>query len=108
MRYLRIVGALAPAALVTGLLAISPAGVAAPVPAEAGKLPAPTKEQFETSVNNLKQIVIAVHFYHDTNGHLPNNVYSKDGKGLLSWRVLLLPYIEEMPLFKQFKFDEPW
>src|SRR5205823_763689 len=30
------------------------------------------------------------------------------GKPLLSWRVLLLPYIEQDNLYKQFKLDEPW
>jgi hypothetical protein len=35
-------------------------------------------------------------------------VYGKDGKPLLSWRVLILPYIEEDGLFKEFRLDEPW
>jgi hypothetical protein len=35
-------------------------------------------------------------------------IYSKDGKPLLSWRVILLPYIEQQELYDQFKFDEPW
>jgi hypothetical protein len=35
-------------------------------------------------------------------------VLGKDGKALLSWRVLLLPYLEEAALFRQFKLDEPW
>src|SRR5262249_31404548 len=58
---------------------------------------------------------------------LSGDVLGKDGKPLLSWRVQLLPYIEEErskdflapppavpkkgplePLFKQFKLHEPW
>jgi prepilin-type processing-associated H-X9-DG protein len=34
--------------------------------------------------------------------------YDKDGKPLLSWRVLLLPYLEEGDLYKQFRLDEAW
>jgi hypothetical protein len=61
------------------------------------------------SVNNLKQIALAMHNYHDTNGGLPANaIYDKDGKPLLSWRVMLLPYLEANPLYNQFKLDEAW
>ncbi len=35
-------------------------------------------------------------------------ICDKDGKPLLSWRVTLLPYMEEFALYKQFKLDEPW
>ena len=35
-------------------------------------------------------------------------VYDKDGKPLLSWRVTLLPYIEQGSLYKEFHLDEPW
>jgi uncharacterized protein (TIGR03067 family) len=38
----------------------------------------------------------------------PAAVYSKDGKPLLSWRVALLPYLDQNELFIQFKLDEPW
>jgi hypothetical protein len=33
---------------------------------------------------------------------------SKDGKPLLSWRVLILPYAGQEALYKQFHLDEPW
>ena len=32
----------------------------------------------------------------------------KTGRALLSWRVAVLPFIEQEPLYKQFKLDEPW
>jgi Protein of unknown function (DUF1559) len=35
-------------------------------------------------------------------------VLDKNGKPLHSWRVLILPYIGEGELYKQFKLDEPW
>ncbi len=58
--------------------------------------------------NNLKQIGLAIHSYHDVNGHAPGNSYDKEGKPLLSWRVHILPYIEQQALYNQFKLDEPW
>ena len=64
--------------------------------------------EVQQSQGNLKRMMLACFNYHDTNGRLPNNVYTKDGKGLLSWRVLILPFVEEGALFKQFKLDEPW
>src|SRR5947208_12647542 len=61
------------------------------------------------SQNNLKQIAIAMHIYHDQHQGLPTAaIYSADGKPLLSWRVLLLPYLEQDALYKQFHLDEPW
>jgi hypothetical protein len=59
-------------------------------------------------LNNLKQIGLALHNYHDVNGRLPTNVYNAKGEAILSWRVLILPYLEQNNLFLQFKLDEPW
>ena len=59
--------------------------------------------------NNLKQIALAMHGYHDANnGFPPAAICDKKGKPLLSWRVALLPYIEQQGLYNQFKLDEPW
>lgn len=61
------------------------------------------------SINNLKQIALAMHNYHDVNKHFPAVAsYSKDGKPLLSWRVHILPFLEQKQLYKQFHLDEPW
>jgi RNA polymerase sigma factor (sigma-70 family) len=61
------------------------------------------------SQRNLKMIAIALYNYLDTNGKLPAPaIYGKDGKALLSWRVAILPFLEEDNLFKQFKLDEAW
>jgi len=59
---------------------------------------------------NLAQVGLAFHNYADSHeGNLPPAaVCAPDGRPLLSWRVLILPYIEEEPRFKQFKMDEPW
>ncbi len=58
--------------------------------------------------NNLKQFALALHNYHDAYGHLPVAQPSKDGKPLLSWRVHILPFVEQQQLYEQFKLDEPW
>jgi RNA polymerase sigma factor (sigma-70 family) len=61
------------------------------------------------SERNLKIIGLALHNYHDVYGKLPPPaIYGKDGTALLSWRVAILPFIEEDNLFKQFKMDEAW
>lgn len=84
-------------------------GLAAPVPKEEAKLkPATDKERDEVK-ENLKQIVLAMHNHHDTTGAMPADIVDpKTKKPLLSWRVHLLPYMEETPLYQQFKLDEPW
>jgi hypothetical protein len=61
------------------------------------------------SQENLKQIGLGLHNYHDAHNRFPAPaIYGKDGKPLLSWRVVLLPYLEEDKLYKEFKLDEPW
>ncbi|MDA1053619.1 MAG: DUF1559 domain-containing protein [Planctomycetota bacterium] len=59
--------------------------------------------------NNLKQIALAMHNFHDTYRALPAG-YSADADGnpLLSWRVHILPFVEAGPLYDQFHLDEPW
>ncbi len=60
--------------------------------------------------NSLKQIGLALHNFHDTFNHFP----AIDGRGDadaatgLSWRVHLLPYLEQAPLYNEFHLDEPW
>lgn len=59
--------------------------------------------------NNLKQIAMGLHNYHDTYGTLPPAyIPDKDGKPMHSWRVLILPFIESGPVYDQYNFDEPW
>jgi hypothetical protein len=63
------------------------------------------------SANNLKQIGLAMHEYHDEHMTFPAQaIYSKQGKPLLSWRVAILRYLgpEEQLLYQQFHLDEPW
>jgi hypothetical protein len=61
------------------------------------------------SINNLKQIGIALHNFHDQYGHLPPAVvYGPDGKPWHSWRVLILPYVEQIDLYNAYDFSQPW
>ena len=60
-------------------------------------------------VNNEKQIALALHNYHDRHNSFPP-AYSidKNGKPLLSWRVLILPFLDQNDLFREFHLDEAW
>jgi hypothetical protein len=61
------------------------------------------------TANNLKQIGLAMHNYHDNYSCLPASaIPDKGGPPLLSWRVEMLPYVEQDNLYKQFKLGEPW
>jgi hypothetical protein len=65
--------------------------------------------QGAASMNNMRQIMLAMHNYHDANKRLPPAFKAdKDGKPLLSWRVLILPMMEYGDLYNQFHLDEPW
>jgi len=60
-------------------------------------------------IHNLRTIGVALHNYHDQNGCFPPPyVADAKGKPLYSWRVLLLPYMEQTPLYEQWHLDEPW
>lgn len=74
--------------------------------------------ELRRSAKNLQVIMSALHTYHDAAGHFPT---ARTGWGFdrqsqewfrdrpyLSWRVLLLPYLGEIELFKKFHLDQPW
>jgi prepilin-type processing-associated H-X9-DG protein len=59
--------------------------------------------------NNLHQIGLALHNYHDKFGCFPPAYIADErGRPTHSWRVLLLPYIDQAPLYNLYRFDEPW
>lgn len=62
-----------------------------------------------SSAGHLKQIALAMHNYHDTYGMFPP-AYLADEHGVPqhSWRVLLLPFLEEQSLYLKYNFGEPW
>jgi prepilin-type processing-associated H-X9-DG protein len=59
-------------------------------------------------VNNLKQIGLAVHNFLSANNRLPADIRDAEGKPLLSWRVEILPFLEQQALWEQIHKDEPW
>ncbi len=62
-----------------------------------------------TSKNNLKQIGLAMHNFHDQYGRFPNAAgTSPTGEKWLSWRVHLLPFLDQQDLYEQFNLEEPW
>jgi len=59
--------------------------------------------------NNLKQIGLALQAYEQQYGSLPPAyIADAQGKPLHSWRVLILPFLDQEPLYRQYRFDEPW
>ena len=61
------------------------------------------------SINNLKQVGLALHNYADVHKAFPAAAnIDKEDKPLLSWRVHLLPYIGQDVLYRKFHLDEPW
>ena len=59
--------------------------------------------------NNLKQLAVALHNYHDHYGCFPPAyVADEEGKPRHSWRVLLLPFLQEGALYDQYDFSQPW
>jgi hypothetical protein len=61
------------------------------------------------SMNNMKQIALALHNYHDTHLTFPPAVVTDaDGKPLYSGRVLLLPFLEQGALYEQFDKSKAW
>ena len=62
-----------------------------------------------TCTSHVKNISLSLHNYHDVYHLLPPAYTTdEDGKPLHSWRVLILPFIEEQRLYDQIRLDEPW
>jgi hypothetical protein len=61
-------------------------------------------------MNNLRQLALAMISYADSHqGRMPAAVIrAQDGKPLYSWRVELLPYLEQQALYHEFHRNEPW
>lgn len=93
---------------VVGMLALGPILIGLLVPAVQKVREAASRA---TSANNLRQMGIAMHNYNSVNNNrIPARaaINGKDGQPLLSWRVALLPYLEQDNLYRQFHLDEPW
>ena len=61
------------------------------------------------SKNNMKQIGLAMHNYHDTFNHLATGTVKNDDLEVeerLSWMVSILPYMDQAPLYNQIDMKE--
>jgi hypothetical protein len=68
------------------------------------------------SMNNLKQLALAMHIYHDIYKVLPTAVghtyrvgnETRTSKFPHSWRIDVLPFVEQQSLYDKYHFEEPW
>lgn len=61
------------------------------------------------SSNNVKQLLLSLLNHESAFKQFPLRAkVDKDGGKLLSWRVAILPFLEENALYKEFRQDEPW
>lgn len=66
-----------------------------------------------TCKNNLKQMGLALHNYHETHNIFPNDVWTYDPGGAgaaprnYTWITLILPFLEQAPLYNQINFSTP-
>ena len=62
-----------------------------------------------TCMNNLKQIALALHNYHDVYKKFPWAItYAHDGTPMHSWRVALVPYLDQQSFYDRYEYREPW
>jgi hypothetical protein len=54
-------------------------------------------------------IALALHNYADAYGSFPPPfIADEQGRPMHSWRVLILPFIDQKDLYSRYRFDEPW
>jgi|SRR5262245_43729646 len=59
--------------------------------------------------NNLKMISLALFNYESAHGTFPPAyIPDENGKPMHSWRVLILPFLDDSTLYSQYNFSEPW
>jgi len=59
--------------------------------------------------NNLKQIGLALHIYHETHGAFPPAcTVDANGKPLHSWRTVILPFLGQKDLYESIDLTKPW
>ncbi len=61
------------------------------------------------SKNNLKQIGLALHNYHDVYSMFPpGGIYTKNNEPYNAWMTSILPFVEQAALYNQIDFNQPW
>ena len=59
--------------------------------------------------NNLKMMGLALHNYHEVYSQFPPaGIYDEDETAYHSWQAMLLPYMDQAPLYNQIDFNRPW
>ncbi|VTU02032.1 Protein containing DUF1559 OS=Rhodopirellula maiorica SM1 GN=RMSM_02894 PE=4 SV=1: SBP_bac_10 [Gemmataceae bacterium] len=86
-----------------------------PVADEVTKLVAALPKTLKTfranrkAINNLKQLALGMHNFESALAHLPGDVVGGGDKPLAwSWRVQILPYLEQGPLYNKLDLTKPW
>lgn len=109
MTRVRLGAPLAPAALAAVLLALPACNTKPDDDVPGVGYSKSDRRAYMQSQNNLKQIGLSLHSHTDANMTLPAGFAGPDGKKPgLSWRVAILPYIEQQSLYMEFKLNEPW
>lgn len=68
-----------------------------------------SRSRFRITKNNMKQIGLALHNYHETYATLPPGaILSPNGTPSHSWQALILPFLDQQFLFRQIDFEKPW
>ncbi|QDU50789.1 DUF1559 family PulG-like putative transporter [Gimesia panareensis] len=73
-----------------------------------------TLERYKAVMPNLKQLGLSFHNLHEANKYfLPSpkehpEYYDANGRLKVSWRVHLLPFLDQKELYGQFKLNEAW
>ena len=63
----------------------------------------------DASIKRLREVSLALINFESARGHFPPaGSFDGAGKPLLSWRVHVLPFLEQEELYQQFRLDEPW
>ncbi len=94
-------------------------GIPAPQPstasdAAAAKVPAALSQvqKLQAASDRLKRIGLGVLDFHDVFRRYPppenKSYHAPQGGPFLSWRVHLLQFLDQEPLYRQFKLNEPW
>ena len=86
------------AAVVAITIVCAPRCVAAPIVAA---------DDLQEDLDNLQTLMLALHNYHNVFDVFPKD-YFDGATALLSWRVALLPFLDEQELFNQFDLTLPW
>lgn len=61
------------------------------------------------SMNNLKQIGLALYNYESTYGMFPpGGIFNAEGKAFHGWMTSIIPFIDASPNYNIFNFDLPW